>query len=79
MPNFPVPQELSLTERAIVDKSRFLAEHFRYSGYHVMREKQSKGVARYSDRYRRVMGARDVFDEMVYPHNTIHHSMQTQF
>lgn len=65
MAKFPAPGELTASERAVVDKSRFLAEHFRYSGYHVLRDNKAKGVARYSDRYRRVMGTRDVFDEMV--------------
>lgn len=66
IPNFPVPPAIDATHKALLDKSRGFNDFYRFSGYNVAK-KQGLDVERYTDRYRRIPGRRDFFDEQGAP------------
>lgn len=56
----------SARERELIEMSQALGDFFRYSGYYQTGEQNSM-PERYSDRYRRIVGCRELFDEIVEP------------
>jgi hypothetical protein len=54
--------------KEVIEKARFLGDFMRYSGYYQSSQsKRLKVTGRYSDRFRRIEGRRDLFDEIVEP------------
>jgi hypothetical protein len=63
----PRPSPISARDQALVDRNHQFRDHFRYSGYYQTRRKRPRGLVRYTDKYTRTEGARDVFDEIPPP------------
>lgn len=74
--NLPIFPPLTSFDRELAERSRFLNEHFRYSGYYVMKENDQHQAdkerdapenQRYTDRYRRIPGRKTFVDEIHRP------------
>ncbi len=70
--NFPRPPVIDDPKLIkLIECSRFLTDHFQYSGFYLVptRSKSSENISsrRYSDRYRRIKGKRNFFDEINQP------------
>lgn len=55
-------------QQELVERARFLGEYFHYSGYYVTkRVKFNADYERYSDRYRKIEGRKNFYDEIAKP------------